>query len=122
MKVYYDSNCVLCSRYKQAISFIAKNKIVWLDVNDEKIELPANYARSELLEILHVFTDDGNVHVGPDAFKAIIAAIPGAERFSWLMQQDSAKRALDVFYETSERLRRRLMKSCPSCQNKPPSV
>lgn len=118
MKVYYDSQCELCKRYQQAIEFLARGKIDWIDLHDESAKLPHGVDKAELLSEIHAQTNDGHLHVGADALAVIIEQIPGAERFSWLMQRDSAKKALEVFYNTSEKLRRRLMKSCPSCQNK----
>jgi len=118
MKVYYDSQCELCKRYQQAIEYLAKGQLDWVDLHDSTSELPQGFSKDELLSEIHALTDSGSVLKGAEALSAIIEQIPGAARFSWLMQRDSAKKALEVFYDTSEKLRRRLMKSCPSCQNK----
>lgn len=118
MKVYYDSQCELCRRYQQAIEFLARGKLDWVDLHDSNSELPQDYSKEDLLNEIHALNDQGEVLKGAEALAAIIEHIPAAERFSWLMQRDSAKKALEVFYDTSEKLRRRLMKSCPSCQNK----
>lgn len=118
MKVYYDSQCELCRRYQQAIEFLARGKLDWIDLHDPQTSLPVDLKKEELLSEIHVLNDQGQTLKGAEALAAIIEYIPGSERFSWLMQRDSAKKALEVFYNTSEKLRRRLMKSCPSCQNK----
>lgn len=118
MKVYYDSQCTLCLRYHQAVELIASGKIEWLDINDPMTVYPPGSTLEDLLSELHVLREDGTLVRGGDAIKEIITVIPGAGRFSWLIESDSAKRTLNSFYETSERLRQRLLKSCSSCHNK----
>lgn len=115
--IYYDSQCPLCCRYRQALNLLAKDQLEWIDIYTQP---EANQA--ELLSVIHIKLSDGSILRGPEAMETIIKAIPGAERFSWLIDSNSAQKALNIFHETSDRLRRRLMKSCSSCHNKRSSL
>lgn len=118
IKVFFDSECVLCRRYQQAIKLIADDKIEWVDIHRHESVFPVGLSKQQLLSDIHIQKDDGELLKGADALGHIITLLPGAARFSWLMEKDSSKKAIDLFHSTSEKLRRRLLKSCPSCKNK----
>ncbi len=111
--IYYDANCPLCCRYRQALTLLAAEQLKWINIHEQN-----EFSPEELLNQLHVKLPDGSLKRGSEAMTYIIHAIPGAERFSWLIDGESGQRAIDFFHKTSDRLRRRLQSSCPSCQNK----
>ncbi len=122
IKVFYDGKCILCRRYKQALELLDKGNIEWYDANQEDSSKIINIPTNELLADLHVQLPDMTVHTGSEAMSYIIKEIPAAARFSWLMEKDSTKKAIETFHTTSEKLRRRLIKSCPSCKNRSKSI
>tara|TARA_R110002049_G_scaffold198439_1_gene368449 strand:- start:1378 stop:1749 length:372 start_codon:yes stop_codon:yes gene_type:complete len=122
IKVFYDGKCILCRRYKQAVELLDNSKFTWLDANEESSSKMLNIPTQELLADLHVQLSDNSIIKGSAAMTYIIKQIPAASRFSWLMEKDSTKKAIETFHSTSEKLRRRLIKSCPSCKNKSSSI
>tara|TARA_R110000868_G_C10946014_1_gene767436 strand:+ start:118 stop:489 length:372 start_codon:yes stop_codon:yes gene_type:complete len=120
--IFHDSDCILCRRYKQALDLIAHNQIVWIDIHTDQCVAPQGLSKAELLQEIHILNSDGDLLKGSEAIQYLISAIPAAKRFSWLIESDSAKKAIDVFHSTSDKLRRRLINSCPSCKNKTSSL
>src|SRR5690606_29768256 len=92
-------------------------KLTWVDIHSIDGDLPYNLTKEALLSDIHAISEE-RVLVGAEAISLIISTIPGAKRFSWLMEKDSAKKAINIFHETSDRLRRKLINSCPSCKNR----
>ena len=122
IEIFYDSQCILCRRYKQALDLLAHDKLKWVDLHAQDFVIPDGLKHEDMLNEIHIFTLERELLRGSQALQYIITTIPAAKRFSWLMERDSAKKAIDVFHTTSDKLRRRLIKSCPSCKNKTSSL
>ena len=120
--IFYDQQCILCRRYKQALDFIDHTAFNWLDANDDESIKIIDRTKDELLSEIHILLEDSTVLSGSEAMSYILAKMPGASRFAWLMEKDSTKKAIETFHSTSEKLRRRLIKSCPSCKNRSSST
>ncbi|MBH46715.1 MAG: hypothetical protein CME71_00935 [Halobacteriovorax sp.] len=120
--IFHDSNCILCRRYKQALELIVHDQIVWIDIHSDDCVAPDGLSKSDLLQEIHIISAENVLLKGSDAVQYLMSAIPAAKRFSWLIESDSAKKAIDVFHSTSDKLRRRLINSCPSCKNKTSSL
>lgn len=120
--IFYDPQCVLCRRYKQALDLIDHTAFNWLDANDDEAIKVIDRSKEQLLSEIHILLEDSSILSGSEAMSFILTHMPGASRFAWLMEKDSTKKAIDTFHATSEKLRRRLIKSCPSCKNKSSST
>ncbi len=69
-KVFYDGNCKICSR---EINFYKKldeeKKISWLDIHKSSTKYKSiNLKKKELMDILHLQTENGEILKGVDAF------------------------------------------------------
>lgn len=122
VNIFYDDQCLLCRRYKQALELIDSKTFTWIDANSEEATKVSGLSRDQLLSDIHVQLENSTFLRGSEAISYILTKIPGASRFSWLMEKDSTKKAIETFHSTSEKLRRRLINSCPSCKNRSSST
>jgi len=116
----YDSECSLCERFKKALDFIDKEERI------EKVPLQEKWLYQEFeelteedcLEVIHLIDTEGRILKGPEVVEFLVAFYPGVKRFSWLIESESGKKAVDFFYDKVNQIRKNLKDDCPDCRSK----
>ncbi len=113
----YDGDCPLCVRFKQALEFLDKDgriQVVSLQ-SDELFEKYSQLSKSECEKEIHLLQDDGEVLSGPKVIEYLVSIFPGVRKFSWLVESESGKKAVNFFYDKVNELREKVKKDCPGC-------
>lgn len=119
MIIFYDEECTLCVRFKQAISLIDKNNTVqFRSIYDEKVyqdypELDPEQCEEEVHMI-----NEREVYRGAEVIAELAKTLPGVQKFSWLINKESAKSAMDMFYGQINEMRQMQRKKCFRCGSK----
>lgn len=116
----YDQECSLCERFKKALDFLDKEERIekvalqedWIYENYPKLK------REECEEVIHLIDANGNILKGPEVVEFLVSFYPGVKRFSWLIESESGKKAVDFFYDKVNQIRKNLKDDCPDCRSK----
>jgi predicted DCC family thiol-disulfide oxidoreductase YuxK len=88
VKVYYNSACPVCDagiRGQKRRMDGCPVDIQWIDIHSRPEALKEIGARQEFVrERLHVKDENGEVHIGADAFRALWARTTGQSRLAWV--------------------------------------
>lgn len=116
----FDQDCQLCVRFKKGLDFIDRDeKIVKVPLQEDWIyEKFPQLNRNECEETIHLLDLDGSVLKGPKAIEFLISFYPGVKKFSWLVESESGKKAVDYFYNKVNELRDKAKRDCKGCGNK----
>jgi predicted DCC family thiol-disulfide oxidoreductase YuxK len=80
-KVYYNSACPVCNagiRYQQRKLGTASDDVEWIDVHSRnEAACDVNPDLEVVRERLHVVDNEGDLHVGADAFAELWSKTPG---------------------------------------------
>lgn len=119
MIIFYDEDCNLCKRFKQAIELIdSKGNIKFRSIYDESVyeEFPQlNFSDCE--EEVHMISE-GKVYRGGEVIEELLKTLPAVKKFAWLIEKDSTKSALDAFYGQINDMRGMQKKKCFRCGSK----
>ena len=68
-------------------------------------------------EEIHLVDEQGAIHKGGEVIKYLALKIPGVSKLSWLIESDSTQKAMDVFYEKVNSVRKsnQEKRNCTSC-------
>lgn len=116
MILFYDEDCVLCKRFKQGLELLDREKkITFRSIYDEKVyeEFPQlKFDECEAdVHLIHA----GQVYRGGEVIEQLITILPGVKKFSWLIEKESAKTAIDAFYGQISDMRAMQRKKCFRC-------
>ena len=119
--ILFDSECPLCVRYKQSLLRLdLDKKFSFTSIHDSEttkyIEVDESKNANDFKNKLHVFTSSSEFLEGADALSFIVELLPGASKFSWLIESNMGKKAINFFYEMSDQYRRSLLNRCSSCK------
>ena len=115
--IFYDNQCELCRRYKLALTKLDTSKIFsFYSIHNEEIYKHINVTKEELHKEVHVFENENSFHRGSEAINFIVGHIPGASKFSWLIESEMGQKAINYFHQASEKYRQALLKRCHSCK------
>ena len=100
LSVYFDGECPIC---KFEVSFYErrdKSKLItWLDITQlTDAELPQGKSRSDLLGKFHTIGEDGQWHIGVDAFHAIWQRLPFFSRLAWTFKTPGLRQIANLAY------------------------
>jgi predicted DCC family thiol-disulfide oxidoreductase YuxK len=113
----FDSECHLCVRFKDSLSMVeGAEKITAVSIHDEKIyeEFPA-LNKEKCQEKVHYITSDSTILVGEEAIEHLIKLYPIVNKFSWLIESNMGRKAVDYFHSMTNKYRKTLIKKCPTC-------
>ena len=119
MIVFYDEECNLCRRFKQALEILDKNNLyTFRSIYDDSIysEFP-QLKKEDCEEDVHMI-HNGKIFRGSEVIEEIIKNIPGVKKIAWLLDKDSAKTAMDAFYGQISEMRAMQRKKCFRCGTK----
>jgi predicted DCC family thiol-disulfide oxidoreductase YuxK len=113
----YDSECSLCNRFKKAIEMIeGGKKIEYKTIYDQGIYLKyPQLSEEECAKEVHLIDTDGKVYQGSNAVEFLIKLIPAVSKFSWLLDSESSKKAMDMFYGKINDIRQMKKRKCYTC-------
>ncbi|MGB0454640.1 MAG: thiol-disulfide oxidoreductase DCC family protein [Bacteriovoracaceae bacterium] len=117
----YDSNCGLCSRFKDALQKLDfQEKIHYYPVGTEEIYgAYPEIDREESAQILHFVDEDKTIHKGGDIAAALAHQFPGINKVAWLLETDAGKKVSDFFYKKVNELRSSsILGGCKNCGGK----
>jgi predicted DCC family thiol-disulfide oxidoreductase YuxK len=119
MILFYDDECTLCRRFKQAISLLDKEKLItYRPIQDESIYTEFSQLNPDACaEDVHLL-DGEKLLVGAEVVEHLAKSLPGVRKFSWLIEKESAQTALDLFYGQISDMRKMQKKKCFRCGSK----
>jgi len=113
LTVLYDGACPLCRReiavYRDLQPLQPGSTLIFADISNIAVPLPAGTSREQLLAQFHVQSRDGQLLSGAQAFLALWAALPG---WRWLAMAGRLPGALWVM----ERMYRLFLRWRPMLQ------
>jgi len=118
-QLLFDSECTLCVRFTQALKLVDKDKTIdFREILDEEIykEYP-ELSFEDCSETIHLITKENKIIKGSEVIKYLIEHIPSVSKFAWLIEPESAQKAMDVFYNKVNEVRKTIKKSkgCTNC-------
>ena len=113
----FDADCPLCVRFKQALSFLDKdNRVQMTPLQDESLfENFPQFNKSECEQEIHLLKLDGEAIGGAEVIEYLVSMFPGVQKFAWLVESESGKKAVSYFYDKVNELREKVKKDCPGC-------
>ncbi|MFT6631638.1 MAG: putative DCC family thiol-disulfide oxidoreductase YuxK [Bacteriovoracaceae bacterium] len=113
----YDSECSLCIRFKKALEFLdLKNKVSYRSIHEAAVYIDyPELSLEQCEEVIHLIDTEGKVHRGPEVLEFLIQMYPGVEKFSWLLDSESAKKAMGAFYDRLNDMRIMKKRKCYTC-------
>lgn len=118
--VLFDSQCTLCLRFKKALEVIDTEK----RISFKSIHEPSTYiehpelSKQDCEGVIHLIDlNNNNVYQGSDVITFLIKSFPSVSKLSWLLDSNSAKNAIDIFYNKLNNMRlAKKNKKCYSCK------
>lgn len=116
----YDDECTLCNRFKKGIELLdLKKSIRYVPVGDENIYFEYPELNRELCEEeIHLVDKEHNIYAGGEVVRFLIGLFPTAQKFAWLLDSDSSRKAIDSFYGRISDMRKLKKTGCPGCGTK----
>ncbi|MDP7319292.1 MAG: DCC1-like thiol-disulfide oxidoreductase family protein [Bacteriovoracaceae bacterium] len=116
----YDSECSLCTRFKKALEHLDSESLIeYKSIYDQEVYL--NYPQlntEECQQEVHMIIEDGKVIRGGDVIEYLVKIFPGVSKFSWLIESESGKKAINVFYKKLNDMRLMKKRNCFTCGSK----
>lgn len=116
-KLFYDSECSLCSRFQKALEMLDKGeRVEYFSINDEKTfkEFP-ELDEEACFEAVHMIAPEGDILVGSEVVEKLVKLIPGVSKFAWLIESESSKKAMNIFYDRLNDMRLMKRRGCFRC-------
>jgi len=114
----YNHECDFCNRFKMALERIpGTNKINMVSIHENDVfEQFDEIKFEECKETIHLIDKNMRVHMGPEVAKFLIEEFPGVKKFSWLLESEIGKKAVEAFYKFAEKCKESISKNCPNCR------
>lgn len=111
-----DSECSLCVRFEQALKRAVGDKVHTISLYEESLYMHFSELNKDMcLEEIHLITETEAILKGPEAIEYLIGQFPVVKSFSWLIENDMGKKAVDYFYKMTNKYREKLKNFCPEC-------
>jgi predicted DCC family thiol-disulfide oxidoreductase YuxK len=114
----FDAECTFCVRFTQGLKLVDKERrINYLPIQDESIyEQFETLTFEDCSETIHLVDEGRKILKGSEAIKFLVQEIPSVSKFSWLIESNSAQKAMDVFYGKVNEIRKvKNSKGCTNC-------
>lgn len=121
----YDSECTLCVRFNQSLSFFDKEGVInSIPLQEDNVYKQFSYLKKEECEEqIHLLVSKDEVLVGASAIEYIVKTFPMSKKFIWLLESDKGKKTIDFFYNKVNELKQKHLKGCSGCnRNKKSSI
>jgi len=113
----FDSECPLCVRFKDSLKMIdGTEKITPISIHTDEVynQFP-ELDKLQCTEKVHYITSDSKILVGEEALEHLIKLYPIVNKFSWLIESNMGRKAVDYFHSMTNKYRKTLIKKCPTC-------
>jgi predicted DCC family thiol-disulfide oxidoreductase YuxK len=120
MTLLYDPECTLCDRFKKTLERIdTKKSFRFVSIYDSNIyiEYP-ELDKDECHEVIHLIDDNKKIYKGADVVQKIALTIPQVKKFAWLIESQSSKKAMNLFYRKLNDIRLMKKNNCYTCGGK----
>jgi predicted DCC family thiol-disulfide oxidoreductase YuxK len=116
----YDPECQLCSRFKKALEALDSKKMIRFNsVYDPAIYLEyPELDRVDCEEEIHLIDDNRKIYRGSEVIEKLLLSFPQVKKFAWLIDSESSKKAMNVFYKKLNQIRQMKKANCYSCGSK----
>lgn len=116
----YDGECILCTRYKDALSRLpGTSELTMISIHEPVVKKNFSHIDTkQLSDTLHIITSEKEYLKGADAVEFIIKMFPLSKNFSWLIESGMGQKAISFFHKSSEKYREYLLNRCPRCKKK----
>lgn len=114
----FDSECPLCVRFKVSLekSLNDEFSICFIDLHDQSIYSENSFLKYEhCKETLHLLLSPEVILTGDQVLKYLFTNFPQTKKFSWLIENSAGDKAIDLFYKTLNKARRKVMSNCHGC-------
>lgn len=113
--ILYDDECTLCKRFKLAlVKLDTKKELNFIDLHrDEVYKTFPFLSKNECENAIHLIDEKHQVYRAGEVIQFLVSYFPGVKKLSWLLDNDSAKKALDIFYYKVAEIREK--SNCTSC-------
>lgn len=113
----FDSKCPLCVRFKDSLMRLdGAHSITPVSIyNDDIYKQYPFLDRDSCQQEVHFITKDGQVLKGNQAIEHLIKLYPLVNSFSWLIESNMGKKAINYFHQMTDTYRKNLKRKCPSC-------
>lgn len=114
----FDQECPLCVRFKETLirteGFENLNPIAYQ--NDEVYIAYPSLSKENCAAEIHLLLEDESILKGSDALAYLLKLNPSISKFSWLIESNMGKKAIDYFHQMTDYYRQVARKRCSSCQ------
>ncbi|TNF26862.1 MAG: DUF393 domain-containing protein [Deltaproteobacteria bacterium] len=117
--LFYDSECGLCLRFKQALDRIPGTSQI-NKISIHEAEAFSNFpelTKQQCEKEVHLVDENGNILVGEEVIEYLISKFPGVEKFAWLLESGMGQKAVEYFNTIAKLTRETLRKRCSTCKN-----
>ena len=111
----FDGECPTCCRFADMVKRFDHDKLIVPIALQEHYETSKSIPLDDLKEELHILGSRGSLLRGGEALATIIALVPAARPFRWMIENRLGRKGSDVVYRILNRMRR-----CPSCKKERP--
>ncbi|MCO4793143.1 MAG: DUF393 domain-containing protein [Bacteriovoracaceae bacterium] len=117
--LFYDSDCGLCMRFKQALDRIpGTNKVKKISIHEpDAFESYPKLSKEVCEKEVHLIDENGNILRGEEVIEYLISQFPGVKKFSWLLESGMGQKAVEYFNSITKMTRETLRKRCSTCKN-----
>lgn len=118
--LFFDSECPLCLRFKQTLEKSGQfSHLHYYDINDSQTFVLFEQINPEMaFSSLHLIDETGLIKEGPEAVKWLIDGHEKVKDWLWLIDNQMGKKAIDFFYNQTNKLRKQLKNNCLGCNNR----
>ena len=113
----YDSKCSLCVRFKDSLLKLGgAEEINAVSIYTEELydKFP-ELNKDECDQVVHFITKDNKILAGPEVIEHLVKDFPLVNKFSWLIESEMGKKAINYFHDMANKYRQTLKKKCPTC-------
>lgn len=115
----YDSECILCIRFKQTLEKIDLNNLLhYASIHDEQVFIQFPQLKKEdCLKVIHFIDENQKITKGSEVIVSLMKHYPTVSRLTWMLETDVGKKALDFFYQKVNDIRNSLVEEpCNQCK------
>lgn len=114
----YDSDCILCTRFKQTIERLDVNKLIhYASIHDEWIyDDYKTLNKEDCQKVVHFIDEAGVITKGSEVIISLMKHYPMVSSLTWMLETDVGKKALDFFYQKVNDIRNSMVEEkCNKC-------
>jgi predicted DCC family thiol-disulfide oxidoreductase YuxK len=120
MILLYDSECQLCNRFKKTLDILdTKKTIKFISIYEQNIYIDyPELSKEECESVIHLIDDDKKIYRGSEVIEQLLLSFPQVKKFAWLIESESSKKAMNIFYKKLNQMREMKKASCYTCGSK----